>query len=51
VELTAVPKKALTGDNTERVSTRVLQVISAIEPGQPPVSAGRQLDGFSRAGD
>jgi multidrug resistance efflux pump len=46
VEPFAVPKRALTGDNTERVDTRVLQVIYAIEPGQPPVYVGQQLDVF-----
>jgi multidrug resistance efflux pump len=51
VEPLAVPKKALTGDNTERVDTRVLQVIYAIEPGQPPVYVGQQLDVFIRAGE
>ncbi|HJZ90925.1 MAG TPA: HlyD family efflux transporter periplasmic adaptor subunit [Gemmataceae bacterium] len=51
VEPMAVPKKALTGDNTERVDTRVLQVIYAIEPGQPPVYVGQQLDVFIRGGE
>jgi multidrug resistance efflux pump len=51
VEPMAVPKKALTGDNTERVDTRVLQVIYAVEPGQPPVYVGQQLDVFIRAGE
>src|SRR5262245_44078267 len=51
VEQMAVPKKALTGENTERVDTRVLQVIYAIEPGQPPVYVGQQLDVFIRAGE
>jgi len=44
-------KKALTGDNTERVDTRVLQVIYAVEPGKLPVYVGQQLDVFIRAGD
>jgi hypothetical protein len=47
----AVPKKALSGDNTERVDTRVLQVIYAIEPGQQPVYVGQQLDVFIRSGE
>src|SRR5262249_42411011 len=46
VEPFAVPKKSLTGDNTERVDTRVLQVIYAIQPGQPTVYVGQQLDVF-----
>lgn len=49
VEPYAVPKKALTGDNTERVDTRVLQVIYAVEPGQSHVYVGQQLDVFIRA--
>src|SRR5262249_23350846 len=36
VEPFVVPKKALTGDNTERVDTRVLQVIYAIEKTDQP---------------
>jgi len=49
VEPLAVPKRSLTGENTERVDTRVLQVIYAIEPGQPNVYVGQQLDVFIRA--
>jgi multidrug resistance efflux pump len=42
-----VPKKSLTGDNTERVDTRVLQVIYELEPatiGSPRVFVGQQVD-------
>jgi multidrug efflux pump subunit AcrA (membrane-fusion protein) len=39
-----IPKKSLTGDNTERVDTRVLQLIYALEPGQRRVYVGQQLD-------
>jgi multidrug resistance efflux pump len=46
VEPFAIPKKSLTGDNTERVDTRVLQVLYAIEQGQPRVYVGQQLDVF-----
>jgi multidrug efflux pump subunit AcrA (membrane-fusion protein) len=49
VEPLVIPKKALTGDNTERVDTRVLQVIYAIEPGHENVYIGQQLDVFIRA--
>src|SRR5262249_38363738 len=49
VEPFAVPKKAITGENTERVDTRVLQVIYAVEPGQAPVYVGQQVDVFIRA--
>lgn len=41
-----VPKKSLTGDNTERVDTRVLQVIYAIEPGGSDLHVGQQVDVF-----
>jgi HlyD family secretion protein len=49
VEPFVVPKKSLTGDNTERVDTRVLQAIYAIAPGQPQVYVGQQLDVFIRS--
>jgi HlyD family secretion protein len=48
VEPLAIPKKSLTGENTERVDTRVLQVIYAIEPGAERVYVGQQLDVFIR---
>jgi len=51
VEPLAIPKKALTGDNTERIDTRVLQVIYAIEPGRENVYVGQQVDVFIRSGD
>jgi multidrug resistance efflux pump len=40
-----IPKKNLTGDSTERVDTRVLQVIYALER-NAPVYAGQQMDVF-----
>jgi multidrug resistance efflux pump len=46
VEPFVVPKTALTGENTERVDTRVLQVIYAVERAQHPVYVGQQLDVF-----
>ncbi|OAI41874.1 hypothetical protein AYO40_02180 [Planctomycetaceae bacterium SCGC AG-212-D15] len=46
VEPFVVPKKSLTGDNTERVDTRVLQVIYAIGPSDQRVYVGQQLDVF-----
>lgn len=49
VEPYVVPKKSLTGDNTERVDTRVLQVIYAIEQTDQPVYVGQQLDVFIEA--
>ena len=44
VEPYVIPKKSLTGDNTERVDTRVLQLIYALEPGGRRVYVGQQLD-------
>lgn len=41
-----IPKKSLTGDNTERTDTRVLQAIYVIESGSVPVYVGQQLDVF-----
>jgi multidrug resistance efflux pump len=46
-----IPKKSLTGDNTERVDTRVLQVIYCIERrGDRRVYVGQQLDVFLEDG-
>ena len=44
-----VPKKSLTGDSTERVDTRVLQVIYSIEGSDLPIFAGQQMDVFIEA--
>jgi HlyD family secretion protein len=41
-----VPKQSLTGDNTERVDTRVLQVIYRVEDDKLPLFAGQQMDVF-----
>lgn len=46
VEPYVVPKKSLTGDNTERVDTRVLQVIYSIDAGNQRLFVGQQLDVF-----
>jgi multidrug resistance efflux pump len=43
VEPYVLPKKSLTGDNTERVDTRVLRVIYKLEPGNHTVYVGQQL--------
>lgn len=46
-----VPKKSLTGENTERVDTRVLQVIYAFDPdGLPPLYVGQQVEVFIDVG-
>ena len=51
VEPFVVPKKSLTGDNTERVDTRVLQVIYEFDPaGLPPLFVGQQVEVFIEAG-
>ena len=39
-----VPKKSLTGDTTERVDTRVLQVLYRFNRGNLPVYVGQQMD-------
>ncbi len=51
VEPYVIPKKSLTGDNTERVDTRVLQVIYALDVTNRPVYVGQQLDVFIDVGD
>ncbi len=50
VEPFVVPKKSLTGDATERVDTRVLQVIYQFDPtGRPPLFVGQQVEVFIKA--
>jgi RND family efflux transporter MFP subunit len=44
-----LPKKSLTGDSTERVDTRVLQVIYRVENGALPLFVGQQMDVFIEA--
>lgn len=47
VEPFVVPKRSLTGDTTERVDTRVLQVIYEFDPsGRPPLFVGQQVEVF-----
>jgi multidrug efflux pump subunit AcrA (membrane-fusion protein) len=46
-----IPKKSLTGDNTERVDTRVLQVIYALDISDKPIFVGQQLDVFIDVGE
>jgi HlyD family secretion protein len=54
VEPFVVPKKSLTGDNTERVDTRVLQVIYELDPdapggeNRPRLFVGQQVEVFIR---
>jgi HlyD family secretion protein len=44
VEPYVIPKKSLTGGNTERVDTRVLQVIYALDRADAPLFVGQQMD-------
>jgi HlyD family secretion protein len=46
VEPFVIPKRSLTGDVVERVDTRVLQVIYAIDPRGQELYVGQQLDVF-----
>ena len=47
-----VPKRSLTGDSTERVDTRVLQIIYRVDGDDIPLFIGQQLDVFiDAAGD
>lgn len=46
VEPYVVPKRSLTGDNRERVDTRVLQVVYAVEDDAPGLFVGQQVDVF-----
>jgi HlyD family secretion protein len=39
-----IPKKSLTGDSTERVDTRVLQVIYRVKDPKAPLHVGQQMD-------
>ena len=50
VEPYVIPKVSLTGSSTERVDTRVLQVIySLTRPQDPPLYVGQQVDVFIEA--
>ena len=44
VEAYVVPKRSLTGDSTERVDTRVMQVIYSFKRGEFPVYPGQLMD-------
>ncbi|MBS0186705.1 MAG: biotin/lipoyl-binding protein [Planctomycetes bacterium] len=44
-----VPKKSLTGDSSERVDTRVLQVLFSFDPKDLPVFVGQQMDVYIEA--
>ena len=49
VEPYVVPKRSLTGESTERVDTRVLQVIYSFDAETLPVYVGQQMDVFIEA--
>lgn len=49
IEPFMVAKKALTGSDTERVDTRVLQVIYQFDPADHPIYAGQLLDVYLEA--
>jgi len=44
VETYVVPKRSLTGDSTERVDTRVMQVVYSFKRGNLPVYPGQLMD-------
>ena len=41
-----VPKRSLTGESTERVDTRVLQIVYRFTPGDLTLFVGQQVDVF-----
>lgn len=49
VEPFVLPKKSLTGDSTERVDTRVLQVVYRFDPDQLQAYVGQQMDVYIEA--
>jgi multidrug resistance efflux pump len=49
VEPYVIPKRSLTGESTERVDTRVLQVVFAFDPKALTVYVGQQMDVFIEA--
>ncbi len=51
VEPYVVAKRWLTGDNTERIDTRVLQVVYALDLTDAPMFVGQQVDVFIDSGE
>jgi RND family efflux transporter MFP subunit len=52
IEPYVIPKVSLTGSSTERVDTRVLQIIYSLDrPKNPPLYVGQQVDVFIEAPD
>lgn len=50
IEPFVIPKRSLTGESTERVDTRVLQVLFSFKSGAIPVYVGQQMDVFIESG-
>ena len=50
VEPYVIPKRSLTGENTERIDTRVLQAIYRVDMDHPGLFVGQQMDVYIRAG-
>jgi RND family efflux transporter MFP subunit len=46
IEPYVLPKRSLTGDRTERIDTRVLEVLYSFDPGDRPMFIGQQVDVF-----
>jgi multidrug efflux pump subunit AcrA (membrane-fusion protein) len=51
VEPYVIPKRSLTGSNTERVDTRVLQVIYRLETTEQNLFVGQQMEVFLNTGE
>ena len=51
IEPYILPKKSLPGESSERVDTRVLQIIFRFEKTKTPVYVGQQVDVFIDAGE
>jgi HlyD family secretion protein len=51
IEPFVIPKKSLTGDSTERVDTRVLQIIFELDRPATPLYVGQQMDVFIQRPD
>ncbi|GLQ87381.1 efflux RND transporter periplasmic adaptor subunit [Dyella flagellata] len=49
IEPTVIPRAVVTGDSTERVDTRVLQVIYSFDPAKLPVYVGQLVDVYIEA--
>ena len=50
IEPLVIPKRSLTGESTERVDTRVLQLVFEFDPKDMPLFVGQQMDVYIEAG-